>query len=468
MSVALSSVIRIMIEQDSLYQRISIAPERKRTKPKYPWMGEWWFRLLALLFLAELFVPFLRWPLGFPKVLELAIHGFAGLILLATIVTMLKEDRIPKGVLVILGITLIWGVVSLVEGQSFLAFGWGWYQMFRYPLIGLFAYMTMDNPKDFARWFIRFSLALLMFQVGVQIIMYAMGFGISDNTGGTFGQVGVAKYGMMIFLVNSMLIGHWLATRDLKYLALSLLLGLIGSALSELKFYIIGVAVMLGIAAIIQLTFLGRIRQFVVFLILFLIIGTIFIPVTNYFLLEIGESTLDQFLQDDYILNRYLFAVTVNPVSGQYYLGRGQSLVYSWQQIQHDMPTALFGFGLGSRTSSSLLGVGGVKFQEDLYGGVTLSSGLATWMQEYGLVGLTVFLLMAIWINMQLFRFLRRFSDPYQRSLVLGLIVYTSCWPVWLFYADLPSSGIMAIMYCVAIGYIFRQAHDRPRHLPAR
>jgi len=426
-------------------------------------MKEWWFRLLALLFLAELFVPFLRWPLGAPKIVELAIHGLAGLLLLAAFATMLKKDRIPKGVLVILGITLIWGIVSLVDGQSLLAFGWGWYQMFRYPLIGLFAYLAMDDPKDFARWFVRFCFALLIFQVGVQIVMYAMGYEISDNMGGTFGAFGVAKYIMMVFFVSSVMIGHWLVTRDLKYLALSLVLGFIGSILSGTKFYLIGMVLMLGLAAITQLAFSGKMRQFVVFLFLFFVVGTVFIPITNYFLVEIGESTLDEFLQDDYILDRYLFAVTVNPYTGEYYLGRGESLVYSWQQIQHGMSTTLVGYGLGSRSSSSMLGVGGVKFQSDIYGGVTLSSGLGTWIQEYGLIGLTVFLLIAVWINMQLFRFMRRLIDPYQRSLVLGLIIYTSCWPVWLFYTDLTSAGVMAMMYCVAIGYIFRQAHNLPR-----
>ncbi len=452
-----------MVEQDSHYPRIVVTPTKERAEPKYPWLGEWWFRLLALLFLAELFVPFLRWPLGMPKIVELTVHGFAGLILLAAFATMLKEDWIPKGVPIILGITLIWGLVSLVDGQSIFAFGWGWYQMFRYPLIGLFAYLTMDNPKDFAKWFIRFCLVLLAFQVGVQIVMYAIGYEINDNMAGTFGAIGVAKFIMMVFIVNSVMIGHWLATRDVKYMIFALALGLLGSVLSATKFYLIGVVVMLIIAGAIQLTFAGKIRQFFVFLILFFVMGTAFIPITNYFLVEIDQPTLDQYLQDDYILDRYLFSVEINPFTGGYYLGRGQSIIYSWQQIQRDIPTAMFGYGLGSRSSSSLLGVGGVKLQNDIYGDVVLSSGLGTWIQEYGVVGLVVFLLIAIWINMQLFRFMRRFSDPYQRSLILGLIVYTSSWPLWLFYTGLTSSGVMAILYCVAIGYIFRQAHNLPR-----
>lgn len=424
-------------------------------------MKEWWFRLLALLFLAELFVPFLRWPLGMPKLVELAIHGLAGLVLLAALATMLKEDRIPKGVLVILGITLIWGIVSLVDGQSLLAFGWGWYRMFRYPLIGLFAYLAMDDPKDFARWFIRFCFALLIFQVGVQIVMYAIFGVINDNMGGTFGAFGVVNFAMMVFFVSSVMIGHWLATRDLKYLALSLVFGLIGSILSETKFYLIGVVVMFGMAAIIQFVFIGRKRQFVVFLILFFLMGIAFVPITNYFLVEMGGPTLDQYLREGYILDRYLFTVEINPITGGYYLGRGQTIIYSWQQIQRDIPTVLFGYGLGSRATSDFLGVGGVKLQSDIYGPVSLT-GLGIWIQEYGIIGLTVFLLIAVWINMQLFRFMRRLIDPYQRSLVLGLIIYTSCWPVWLFYADLTSAGVMAMMYCVAIGYIFRQAHNLP------
>lgn len=451
-----------MVEQDSAYKGIAISGAGEKAEPKYPWMREWWFRLLAVLFLAELFTPFLQWPFGLPKMVELSLHGTFGLILAATFIIMLTEDRIPKSILVLLGISLIWGIVALDEGQSIPAFVWGWYRMFRYPLIGIFTYLAIDNPKDFAKWFFKFCVALLAFQVGVQIVMYAMGFPISDEMGGTFGWRGVAKYIMMVFIIVSMAIGHWLATRDLKYLVVSLALGLVGSILSATKFYLIGVVLMLGVAGLIQMVWGGKFRQLLTFLLIILLIGAVFLPIYNNFLVnELGLPTLQETLQGD-VLEEYLFFSELTEV-GVYDIGRGQSAIYGWQQIQRDEITTLFGFGLGTRSSSALLGIGGASFQNDLYGGAP-STSLSAWLQEYGLVGLVVFLIIIVWINMQLFRFARRFTDPYQLSLVYGLIIFTSCWPVWLFYIDVTAAGVLLILYCVSLGYIFRQAHDQPRH----
>ena len=453
-----------MVEQDSQYQRIAVAPARERAEPKYPWMGEWWFRLLALVFLAELFVPFLRWPFGMPKMVEGSIHGLIGLAVLAVFAIMMTEDRIPKGILVILGITLIWGIVVIYEGTSIPAFLWGWYRMFRYPLVGIFAYLTADDPKDFAKWFVKFCMALLVFQVGVQVVMYAMGYPINDEMGGTFGWRGVAKYIMMVFFIVSVMIGHWMATRELKYLVVAMALGLLGSILSATKFYLFGLLIMLGVAALIQIIWGGKLRQLLIFLVLLIIIGAVFVPIYNNFLVGMGLPTLNEVMQGE-ALERYLFSVEGSPGDG-YYLGRGQSLIYGWQQIQRDTVTTLFGHGLGGRSSSVLLGIGGASFQNDVYGGAS-SSGLGVWMQEYGLVGLTVFLLIAAWINMRLFQFARRFKDPFQLSMTYGLIVFTTCFPVWTFYISLTAAGVMAILYCVALGYIFRQG-VRSAALPFR
>ncbi|MBP9500643.1 MAG: hypothetical protein KBF17_00635 [Candidatus Promineofilum sp.] len=416
-------------------------------------MGEWWFLLLAFLFLAESFVPFLRWPLGLPKAVEISIHGFTGLILLAAFAIMLKEDRIPKGILVVLGITFIWGIVAFYEGQSIPAFIWGWYRMFKYPLIGLFAYLVIDDPRDFAKWFLRFCLAFLAFQVSVQVIMYALGFPTGDAMGGTFGWKGSAPFLMLVFFITSIMLGQWLATRSVKYLALVLVLGFLGSILSITKFYLIGLILMLGVAALIQIIWSGKLRQFLVFHLLFIVIGAVFLPIYNNFLVQQGMSTIQEFLQDDK-LEAYLFTVNEN-VGGNYYLGRGQSIVYGWQQIQRDSVTTMFGHGLGSRSNSSFLGIGGIRYQDDVYGGVS-SSGLGTWIQEYGLIGLMVFLLIVVLINMRLFKITRRITDPYQLSLTYGLILFTSCLPVWLFYIDLTVASAMAILYCVSLGYIFR------------
>ena len=126
-------------------------------------------------------------PSGLPGAITMGMEGAAALIAFFTFTFMMKENKIPQVVLLILGITFIWGIVSVFEGQSPAALAWGWWRFFKYPLAGLFAYLVIDSPKDFAKWFFKFCLALLAFQVGVQLVMYAMGYPISDELAGTFG-----------------------------------------------------------------------------------------------------------------------------------------------------------------------------------------------------------------------------------------------------------------------------------------
>lgn len=450
-----------MVEQDTPYQRTSFVQTEKRVEPKYSWMSEGWFLLFALLFLAELFTPFLRWPLGLPKIIELGIHGATGLILFGAFAVMMTEDRIPKSILIILGITLIWGIVVLYEGQSVLTVIWGWYQIFKYPLIGIFAYLTIGKPKNFAEWFIKFCLALLAFQVGVQIIMYMMGFPINDNMSGTFGSFGTGKYIMMVFFVVAVMAGHWLATRNVRYLIVALVLGLIGSILGAVRIYLVGAALLLGITALLQVIWGRKVRQLLMLILLFAALGAIFLPVYNNFLAGIGSPALQDLLQGEG-LERVLFFSNDSVSEGRYDVGRGQRVLNSWQQVQGDVVKVMFGHGLGSRTNATLLGLGGVSIQSDYYGR-TPGTSLSNWIQEYGLVGLAVFMLIIIWINALLFRFSRWLADPYQRSLIYGLILFTSSWPVWIFYIDVTVAGIMMILYTVSLGYIFRQAYERPR-----
>ena len=49
----------------------------------------------------------------------------------------LAYDFIPKALLVIIGITLVWFPVALINGQSVLATAWRWWLLFKYPFAGI-------------------------------------------------------------------------------------------------------------------------------------------------------------------------------------------------------------------------------------------------------------------------------------------------------------------------------------------
>ncbi len=413
-----------------------------------------WFRLLAILFLLEIFTPFLQWPIGLPRMITGGLEGMAAVIVLLALAYMMKEDRIPKLVLLILGITFVWGLVSVFEGQSPAAFAWGWWRMFKYPLLGLFAYLFIDDPEDFARWFIRFCVMLLVFQIGVQIVMYAIGYPINDDLAGTFGKKGVMQYTMMLFFVVCMALGHWLGTHDWKWMLAVLVLGLVGSTLSATKFYLFGAVALVAAALFLHLIRGGQIRQLLIIMLLSALAAAIFVPLYNNFLVnQQGLMPIQDYLKPE-TLERYLFINEQVGDSGTYYFGRGMATTYAWQQIQRDVTTTLFGFGLASRSSSTVLGVSGAGLESDLYGGVSTTT-LSTWMQEYGLVGMGLFLALIIWASIQLFRFARKSSDPYQAAIAYGLILFTLFWPLWLWYHKAWLAGAMLTLYWVSLGYIF-------------
>src|SRR5690606_15560945 len=142
-------------------------------------------------------------------------------------------------VLLIGGATLIWGMVSTFEGQSLAATAWGWWGMFKYPVLGLFAYLVQGWPADFARRFLRFCILLLIFEIAVQLALLAVGFPVGDSLAGTFGHKGVMQFSMMVFFIVALALGHWLATYEWKVLLLVLALGMLGSTLNGTKFYLV-------------------------------------------------------------------------------------------------------------------------------------------------------------------------------------------------------------------------------------
>lgn len=442
-----------MARQDYLYQQAPAAetPKKARTRPE--WTRQGWFRLLAIVMMAELFTPFLVWPLRFPRAVLGVVEVATALVVFVAFAYMLREDKIPRAVLVIAGLTLIWSLAPLIEGQSLLATAWGWWGLFKYPLLGLFAYLVQGWPPDFARWFFRFCIGLLIFQIVVQLIMLAVGFPIGDSLAGTFGQKGVMQFTMLVFFVVTLGLGHWLATYERKTLLLVLVLGLLGSTLNATKFYLIGVGLLAAATLIVHLIRGGQIRQLFIYIILLAGAAAIFIPIYNSYLVNtMGLRPLQEFLEVETI-ERYIFTDGTGSNDTTYNIGRGLAVTYAWQQIQRDWTTTLFGFGIGTRSQSELLGIRGSVLQEDIYGVGTTTLG--TWIQEIGLVGLVVFLVINLWIIGKLFRYARTTNDPYRATLAYGLILFTMFWPLWQWYHKAWTAGAMMSLYWIAIGYTF-------------
>jgi len=455
-----------MAQADYQYRNGSApAPSREKSVARSGWMREWWFRLLAILFFTELIVPFLLWQAGLPRSMDFLKEIAAGLIVLLTLSFVLLRDRIPLALLFILGLSLIWCLVPIADGQTAGATLWGWWRFFKYPLLAIFAYLLPRWPKDFPRWFLRFLVALMIFEIGVQLVQLAMGQPPGDSLAGTFGWKGVASYTMFVFFAVCIGFGHWVATGEWKTMLLILVLGLMGSMLNVTKFYLLAVAVM-GVGALaLHMIRGGQFRQLFVYIILFSLSFAAFVPVYNSFIANTrGLKPLQDYLNPDEI-ERYLFNDGKGDVDGQYNFGRGFAVTYAWQQIRRDYTTTLFGFGMGSRTYSAALGLSGASLEEDLYGNAG-DTGLGIWIQEFGLVGAALFTLFNFWIVWRLFLHARTGPDRYLASLEYGLILFTVFWPLWLWYHRPWIAGVMMVLYWVALGYVFRQIYGRARRAP--
>ncbi len=439
---------------------------RRRSRLAQSWMSEWWFRLLALLFLTELIVPFLLWKAGLPRTTDFLKEIVAAAIVILTFGFILLRNRIPAAVLLLLGVTFIWGIVAFMEGQDAGATLWGWWRFFKYPLLGVFAYLIPRWPADFARWLVRLCIIILVFQVLVQFAQYATGTPTGDSLAGTFGWKGVAQYSMFLFFVVCLALGHWLATQEWKLLLLTLTLGLIGSTLNGTKFYMIAV-VMLGLATLIlHLIRGGQFRQLFIYIALFSLSIGVLLPLYNAYQVQRGLRPLQEYLQPEVIEN-YIFNDGKGDEDGKYNLGRGLALTYAWQQIRRDNTTTLFGYGIGSRTYSTALGLTGRSLEEDLYGAAS-ETGLGAWIQEFGVVGFLLFLTFNVWAMWKLLRFARQTPDPYQAAIAFGLILFTLFWPIWLWYHRPWVAGVMMTLYWVSLGYTFRQIYTKPRRAADR
>ncbi len=439
--------------------------ERRQKRLTAEWTREWWFRLLAILFITELIVPFVLWQAGLPASTDVLKEVVAAAIIGVLFAFILLRDRIPGAILLILGITLIWGILALLEGQALSATGWGWWRLFKYPLIGVFAYLVPRWPADFARWFFRFCVGLLIFEIGVQLVQFALGATPGDSLAGTFPWKGVGPFNMFVFFVVCLGFGHWLATHQAKWLLLTIALGTVGSMLSVTKFYLMALAVLGVLALVIHLVRGGRFKQLFLYVVLFGLSVAIFLPVYNTFIATTrGLKPLQEYMTLESI-EGYLFNDGKGDEDGKYNLGRGLAITYAWQQIANDPVTMMFGYGLGSRTSSTALNVSGRGLDDDIYGGV-ITATLGTWIQEFGVLGMALFLCLNLWMCWKMIRHARYTNDPYLATLEYGLTLFTLMWPIWLWYQKPWVSGVMMVLYWVGIGYVFRQINQRSKPRP--
>lgn len=436
-----------------------IKKESTHLKSEYTMTNsEWIDFILPLVALAvDLLTPFLIWKGILPSqvrwISDLAIVTMIGL----SVARMLVLDRIPKVIPIILGTTIIWVTVALFEGQGGLPTIWGWWVLFKYPLVGLYVYLIPKPASNFVGILHRVCMAILWLQVIVQIGQYLTGETPGDDLAGTFGSYGTGSLILFIAFMLAWAFGNWLATGQWKMLLWVLLLGGTSSTLGEMKLFPIMVIIMGFLTISIHLIRGGQLRKMLNYLILLGGTVILFGVFYNTFVSEaLGVTKIEDYLIDAETLNSYL-SIEARTASGSYDIGRMTALRYGWQVIQRDYTTLLFGMGLGSRGESTALGAVGSGLASGYYG-LARGSSLLVFLQELGIVGLTFLLFFFVSVIQKLNQQISRTKDQKLISLLNGLVIFTLLWPLWLWYLTTWGLRFPMLLYWISIGYVSNPA----------
>ena len=438
-------------------QLVISRPEEGKRQPDIAASNRTWYLYMSLPAIAlavDVLSPQLvSWRLLPGQVRWIGDAAVAAMLAIA-LLRMLLTDRIPRAFLVIVAVSLLGVTVALFEGQSLGATAYGWWRMFMFPMVGLYAYMVPYWPKGFPKWFMWGCLVVLAFETIFQTLQYLTGTTPGDYLAGSFGPHGVGPLIMSIVLILCFGLGIWLAKGDFRYLALALILGAVSSMLGEMKLFPVAVVTLSSLALLVRTIKGGSARQLLILLLTLIVaVSGFFYIYNNVTAVAAATGNRLQDYADPTVLNRYL-STAFSPSNTSYNLGRNFDVLYAWDQIQFDTVRLLLGRGIGSRTISGALGFTGQAVRESLYGSWTGRS-LTVFMQETGMLGLLTLAGFAIAVSAGLYRRAWRGVDEMVQSLQLGLMLFSLLWPLWLWYLQTWGQPVPMLLYWIALGYSF-------------
>jgi hypothetical protein len=371
---------------------------------------------------------------------------------------MMVQDRVPAVVWFAVVGSAIWLSVALFKGQGFVPTLWGWWLMFQYPFVGLFAYLQPQWPKNFCRILIGGGIGMLGLEFLVQAAQYLDGEVPGDNLAGTFGWHGTGNLVLFILLVLSLALGRWIGERRWKEMLLVTILAAISSVLAETKLFMAG-GLLLGLLGA---GFYAFRYQKVLCLVPYLLLLGIMIPalvrVYDDWVPGAQRQPLERFFLEPNALSTYLNFRERHVSNGMYYydIGRDAAVELAWEAVRGDAITTLWGMGLGARGDSVTLGSAGLGLSQGL--GVVTSTSLLVMLQELGLGGLFLLACLYIWLVVRLVSDIRADLEPDAVSLRWGLLLFSLLWPLWLWYNTAWTLRVPMLLYWVALGYVFSRA----------
>jgi hypothetical protein len=412
--------------------------------------------LLIAAFLVDLLTPFFVWKGYLPDAVSWISQAFTAAAVAFAYARMMFLKRIPGAVWLIAGVSAIGITVAVFRGQGVVATFWGWWQLFKYPLVGLYVYLRPGWHDEFAQRLTKATLIILICEAIFQIVQYLAGDPPGDSLAGTFGLKGAAQVLFLSVFVLSLTVGQWLTQRQWKPLLWALAAGIVSSVLAENKILPIAVLLLAMLAVFFLLLRGGELARPLLFVALLVAGVLIFTMGYNAFVPAAQRKPLEQSLLDEETRNAYLNRVNRSQDSNRLSQGRNALVGYAFSTIAGDPVTFLWGYGLGARGESASLGVAGAAYQA---GRFKKGSNLVVLIQEMGLFGLAVVGGFVLWVSVVLFRDIRRYPDSPAVGLRYGLLLFSVLWPLWLWYKRPLDSRVAMWLYWIALGYVLGEPH---------
>lgn len=415
------------------------------------------FMLLAA-FVLDIFSGFLVWKGFLPEVVTSMSQLFVAAAVVFAYTRMMMLHRIPAAVWALLGISAIGFTVAVFRGQGMLATLWGWWNLFKYPLLGIYAYVRLHWPDDFAKKLIQVCFGIVAFEAVFQVGQYVTGEPIGDNLAGTFGWHGVSHILFLSCLALSLALGLWVNEGRWRPLLAMLVLGATANVLAENKIFPAAAAAMSATAIAVSVFRRGQLSKLFVFG--FLVLGGIWLFSFGYntFVPGAQREPLQRLFVEEDARENYLNKVKRSETAEQqtYNLGRNVAVEYALSTLSGDAVLLGFGFGLGARSQSGALGVSGAALQQDSF---DRGSQLVALLQEMGLFGLVIVAGFTAWVSARLWLDARRDPESPATSLRYGLLFFSLFWPVWLWYKNPLGADIAMMLYWVGLGYVLSEPH---------
>lgn len=414
--------------------------------------------MLIAAFVLDIFSGFLVWKGYLPDVVTSLPQLVLAVAIVFAYTRMMMLHRIPAAAWALLGVSAIGFTVAVFRGQGIVATLWGWWSLFKYPLLGIYAYVRLYWPDDFAKKLSQVCFWLVAFEAAFQVIQYLTGQPIGDNLAGTFGWHGVNHILFLTSLALSLAFGIWLAEGSWRPLLAMLVLGSVANVLAENKIFPVAALAMAAIAISVSIFRRGQLSRLLLFVVLLAASILLFSFGYNTFVPRAESQPLQSlFLEEDardYYLNKVKRSQTAEQQT--YNLGRNMAIEYALSTLQGDAVLLGFGFGLGARSESGALGVIGTALQRDSF---DRGSQIVAVLQEMGLFGLILVVGFTAWVSIRLWLDSRRYPNSPAFGLRYGLLIFSLLWPVWLWYKNPLGSDVTMMIYWVGLGYALSEPH---------